>query len=82
MLLSATFGGAALRRLSVGDRIFPVSPCSAYSSESGGLSHLGLTQLLVEALVFMSWRAAVGGEAIPQMMGETASAVIDRLAVI
>jgi len=36
--------------------------------------------LLVEALLFMSWRAAVGGEAIPQMMGETASAVYDRLA--
>jgi len=35
MLLSATFGGTALRRLSVGDRIFPVSPSSAYSSESG-----------------------------------------------
>gem|GEM_PF-4994072 len=34
----------------------------------------------VEARVFMSWRAAVGGEAIPQMMGETASAVYDRLA--
>ena len=26
---------------------------------------LGLTQLLVEARVFMSWRAAIGGEAIP-----------------
>ncbi|GEM_PF-7113725 len=36
--------------------------------------------MLVEALVFMSWRAAVGGEAIPQTMGETASAVYDRLA--
>ncbi|GEM_PF-6545022 len=40
----------------------------------------GLTQLLVEALAFMSWRAAVGGEAIPQMMEETASAVYYRLA--
>ncbi len=36
--------------------------------------------MLVEALLFMSWQAAVGGEAIPQMMGETASAVYDRLA--
>jgi len=42
---------------------------------------IGLTRLLVEALVFMSWRAAVGGEAIPQMAGETASVVVDRLAV-
>ncbi len=37
--------------------------------------------MLVEALVFMSWRAAVGGEAIPQTVEETASAVYDRLAV-
>ncbi len=42
---------------------------------------LGLTQLLVEALVFMSWRAAIGGEAISQTVEETASAVYDRLAV-
>ncbi len=28
----------------------------------------------------MSWRAAYGGEAIPQMMGETTSAVGDCLA--
>ncbi len=37
--------------------------------------------MLVEARVFMSWRAAIGGEAIPQTVGETASAVYDRLAV-
>ncbi len=37
-------------------------------------------QLLVEAFVLMSWRAAVGGEAIPQTVRETASAVSDRLA--
>ena len=30
---------------------------------------LGLTQLSGEALVFMPWRAAVGGEAILQMRG-------------
>ncbi len=42
---------------------------------------IGLTQLLVEALVFMSWRAAIGGEAISQTVEETASAVYDRLAV-
>jgi len=41
----------------------------------------GLTQLLIEVLVLMSWRAAIGGEAIPQTVGETASAVYDRLAV-
>ncbi len=41
----------------------------------------GLTQLPVGALVFMSWRAAVGGEAIPQTVGETASAACGRLAV-
>ena len=29
----------------------------------------------------MSWQAAVCGEAIPQMMEETALAVYDRLAV-
>ena len=40
----------------------------------------GVTQLLVEALIFMSWRAAVGGEAIPKTVEETASAVYDRLA--
>jgi len=37
--------------------------------------------LFVEALVFISWRAAIGGEAIPQMVGETTSAACDRLAV-
>ncbi len=37
--------------------------------------------MLVEALIVMSWRAAIGGEAIPQTVGETASAVYDRLAV-
>ncbi len=40
-----------------------------------------LTQLPIEALVFTSWRAAVGGEAIPYTVGETAEAVYDRLAV-
>ena len=45
------------------------------------LKFLGLTQLLVEARVFMSWRAAIDGEAIPQTVGETASAVYDRLAM-
>ncbi len=35
----------------------------------------------VEALVFMSWRAAAGGEAIPQTVGESTSAISDRLAV-
>ena len=34
-----------------------------------------------QALVFMSWRAAIGGEAILQTVGETASALVDRLAV-
>ncbi len=29
----------------------------------------------------MSWRAAVGGETIPKMVGETASVVYGRLAV-
>ncbi len=29
----------------------------------------------------MSWRAAVGGEAIPKTVGETAPAVYGRLAV-
>ena len=29
----------------------------------------------------MSWRAALGGEAIPQTVWETASVVSDRLAV-
>ncbi len=38
--------------------------------------------MLIETLIFMSWRAAVGGEAIPQMMEETALAVYDRLAAI
>ncbi len=43
--------------------------------------NMGLPQLFVKTLVFMSWRAAVGGEAIPRTVGETASAVYDRLAV-
>ncbi len=29
--------------------------------------------MLVEERVFVSWRAAIGGEAIPQTVGETAS---------
>ncbi len=40
----------------------------------------GLTQLLVEALAFMSWLRRLRRLAIPQMMEETASAVYDRLA--
>ena len=40
-----------------------------------------LTQLLAEASVFMSWRAAYSGEAIPQTVGETAEAASDCLAV-
>jgi len=40
-----------------------------------------LTQLFIEALVFMSWRAAIGGEAIPHTVEETASAAYDCLAV-
>ncbi len=30
----------------------------------------GLAQSLVEALVFVLWRAAIGGEAVPQTAGE------------
>ncbi len=34
----------------------------------------GLTQLIVKNLVFMSWRAVVGGEAISCPVRETVSA--------
>ncbi len=40
-----------------------------------------ITQLPIEALVFMSWRAAIGGEAIPKTVRGAASAAYSRLAV-